>query len=67
MTSTKTSMILNYFVVFFSLFLSTSVTQGTCIFKGISKRAGAEDFFVHRQNNVSNLVPLDSESDTGEA
>lgn len=61
MTSMKTSMMLNYLIVFFSLFLSTSVhvTQGTCIFKGIFKRAGAEDVFSHRQNNVSNLVNLD--------
>ena len=59
MTSMKTSMMLNYLIVFFSLFLSTSVTQGTCIFKGIFKRAGAEDVFSHRQNNVFNLVNLD--------
>ena len=28
-------MMLNYLVVFFSLFFSTSATKGTCIFKGI--------------------------------
>ena len=35
MTSMMASMMLNYLVVFFSLFFSTSATKGTCIFKGI--------------------------------
>lgn len=39
MTSKKTSMILNYLVVFFSLFLFTPTTQGKCIFKEIFKQA----------------------------
>lgn len=43
MTSKKTSMVVNYLIVFFSLFLFTSPTQG----KRISR-----DIFNHRQNSA---------------
>lgn len=43
MTNKKTSMVVNYLVVFFSLFLFTSPTQGKRIFR---------DIFNHRQNSA---------------
>lgn len=60
-TNKKTSMMVNNLVVFFSLFLFTSPTQGKWIFHWGS----GEDFFNHRQNNEPILVHLDSDSNIG--
>ena len=51
MKSNKTSMAVNYLVVFFSLFLFTSPTQGKRIVKEIFL-SRQRRLFIHRQNNV---------------
>ena len=64
-TNNKTSMMVNNLVVFFSLFLFTSPTQGKWIFHWRYFQSSGEDFFNHRQNNEPILVHLDSDSNIG--